>query len=1062
MASEKTPPNSKETNNHDRPNSSGSNDRPTRPQFISISTLPQVALRNPSRPQSPNISSMKSQSAMGSGANSPEGARTPIRSKGPQKVRFPVDNNEATKSVYLPSEEDGDKTYDNDVSRLARHQKSASNASSSSSYFNVVSGSKFRSPLSTPPINVEFSDGNRSTIVPSNSNDTEYYDDSDTDDYVRGNNRGYDGRPPLSRNPSSQALLITHGEEDFDDVIDSQSEAGELASRSMLAAASENQTGIASSIFNIGGITSGGLAPGAGMGDRDARLQANQGSSSRRYLYNKDDPEANITSYNTRVNSGTLLPVTAKDGPYIDGKHTEGDIPMALLHHKLDEYASTQQERERLRSDEDHVDEAAHEFAQQLVRSHSKYLGSRPPSPDQSGLTLSSRSYFDSSPDLIDLGDSRPAGDAGNANNTNQGNSADNSKDQDNNTNANGGSSSDNGGNSDKSETLLIETSSTDDSQGAAGRDEDYVPHPSHVRKGILGSLFMLYGTSHKHSSQQDSSGTPSGASTPRKSSSDDTHHNHHHHQSKSTTDLSGLNHKILFKLHKSRSANASTTSLNDLVSSSATSVNSSLKVPSDGPKKPSRPKPYRVTSSLDVRKAKKERERKKREEQQRLAITLHIAEVLQRQRFILRLCRALMMFGAPTHRLEEYMVMTSRALEIEGQFLYIPGCMIVSFDDSSTHTSEMQLVRCNQGVNLYKLNEIHTIYKDVIHGHLRIDEALEQVEEQFTSKNLYPQWLCVLFYGFSSVAVGPFAFGGRWLDMPIAFFLGASVGVLQTVVAPRSSLYNNVFEVTASIVVSFLARAFGSIGNNQDYFCFAAIAQSSLALILPGYIILCGSLEMQSRNIVAGSVRMFYAIIYSLLLGFGITLGAVIYGWIDSNAVSETTCPHPMNHWWRMLFVPMFTLGLALVNQAHWRQVPIMIVVSSGGYAATYFSGLRLANAAELTSALGALAIGVLGNIYSRVGHGLAFAAMLPAIFVQVPSGVASQGSLVAGINNANSIVNNKTTDATNPDGYSYNTVMNLGITMVQISIGITVGLFVATLVIYPFGKKRTGLFTF
>ena len=206
----------------------------------------------------------------------------------------------------------------------------------------------------------------------------------------------------------------------------------------------------------------------------------------------------------------------------------------------------------------------------------------------------------------------------------------------------------------------------------------------------------------------------------------------------------------------------------------------------------------------------------------------------------------------------------------------------------------------------------------------------------------------------------------------------------------------------------------------------------------------------------------LFYAIIYSLLLGFGITLGAVIYGWIDSNAVSETTCPHPMNHWWRMLFVPMFTLGLALVNQAHWRQVPIMIVVSSGGYAATYFSGLRLANAAELTSALGALAIGVLGNIYSRVGHGLAFAAMLPAIFVQVPSGVASQGSLVAGINNANSIVNNKTTDATNPDGYSYNTVMNLGITMVQISIGITVGLFVATLVIYPFGKKRTGLFTF
>lgn len=49
--------------------------------------------------------------------------------------------------------------------------------------------------------------------------------------------------------------------------------------------------------------------------------------------------------------------------------------------------------------------------------------------------------------------------------------------------------------------------------------------------------------------------------------------------------------------------------------------------------------------------------------------ITVHIADILQRHRFILRMCRALMMYGAPTHRLEEYMVMTSRVLEIDGQF---------------------------------------------------------------------------------------------------------------------------------------------------------------------------------------------------------------------------------------------------------------------------------------------------------------------------------------------------------------------------------------------------------
>ena len=48
-----------------------------------------------------------------------------------------------------------------------------------------------------------------------------------------------------------------------------------------------------------------------------------------------------------------------------------------------------------------------------------------------------------------------------------------------------------------------------------------------------------------------------------------------------------------------------------------------------------------------------------------------------------------------------------------------------------------------------------------------------------------------------------------------------------------------------------------------------------------------CGSLELQSKNIVAGSVRMVYAVIYSLFLGFGITIGTSFYGGISSNATS-------------------------------------------------------------------------------------------------------------------------------------------------------------------------------
>lgn len=58
------------------------------------------------------------------------------------------------------------------------------------------------------------------------------------------------------------------------------------------------------------------------------------------------------------------------------------------------------------------------------------------------------------------------------------------------------------------------------------------------------------------------------------------------------------------------------------------------------------------------------------------------------------KLCRLLIRYGAPTHRLESYMRTSAYSLGIGGQFLYIPGCMIISFDDENTHTAEVKLVR--------------------------------------------------------------------------------------------------------------------------------------------------------------------------------------------------------------------------------------------------------------------------------------------------------------------------------------------------------------------------------
>lgn len=44
------------------------------------------------------------------------------------------------------------------------------------------------------------------------------------------------------------------------------------------------------------------------------------------------------------------------------------------------------------------------------------------------------------------------------------------------------------------------------------------------------------------------------------------------------------------------------------------------------------------------------------------------------------------------------------------------------------------------------------------------------------------------------------------------------------------------------------------------------------------GSIVLCGSLELTSRNIVSGAIRLCYALVYSLFFGFGLAIGAEVY----------------------------------------------------------------------------------------------------------------------------------------------------------------------------------------
>ncbi|KAL5411098.1 hypothetical protein PMIN04_010384 [Paraphaeosphaeria minitans] len=447
-----------------------------------------------------------------------------------------------------------------------------------------------------------------------------------------------------------------------------------------------------------------------------------------------------------------------------------------------------------------------------------------------------------------------------------------------------------------------------------------------------------------------------------------------------------------------------------------------------------------------------------KAKEEHDAKIKIHVASILKRQQYIIKMCRALMVVGAPTHRLEEYLATTAKVLEVNSQFLYIPGCMIISFDDSLTHTAEVKIVRITQGVNLGKLKDCHEIYKEVLHDVISLDEALVALDELINRPDQHPVWLNVIMYGLASVAVSGF-FKARWIDMGPIFVMGTILGFLQLVVAPMSKTYNTVFEISAAILMTCISRALGSI-RGGNLFCFSALTQSSIAMILPGWLVLSASLELQSRAIVPGSIRLIYAIIYSLFLGYGITVGTALYGAMDSNATNATTCQDPLNSYWNFLLVPLYVLFACHTVQAKYKQMPVMIAIAFSGYIVNFYANMKFSSSAPIAYTFGAFAVGVLANLYSRLRHGVAAAVLLPAVYVQVPGSLAASGAITTALQTASSLI--KGGDSTSDNSNSLNAIsFNVAAQMIQIAIGITVGLFMSALLVYPMGKKRSGLWT-
>lgn len=143
-----------------------------------------------------------------------------------------------------------------------------------------------------------------------------------------------------------------------------------------------------------------------------------------------------------------------------------------------------------------------------------------------------------------------------------------------------------------------------------------------------------------------------------------------------------------------------------------------------------------------------------------------------------------------------------------------------------------------------------------------------------------------------------------------------------------------------------------------------------------------------------------------------------------------------------------------------------MMVLIACGGWLVANYSQLMdkgdispvLTNQISLVAAMGSFTVGMLANLYGRFFDGRSFVVAVPGILYQLPSGLSGNGASFITSFTSNS-------NGTSSGVSEVSDGLTIGEQLLNVSLGIAIGLFCATIVMHFLGGRRVrghGMFSF
>jgi uncharacterized membrane protein YjjP (DUF1212 family) len=357
--------------------------------------------------------------------------------------------------------------------------------------------------------------------------------------------------------------------------------------------------------------------------------------------------------------------------------------------------------------------------------------------------------------------------------------------------------------------------------------------------------------------------------------------------------------------------------------------------------------------------------------------------------RFIIKLGTTVHVYGPSAARLETYLNRVTEVLGYDGVFRSSPSEITFAFSrrgqwSQRTHIASVPV----GGYNMAKLAYVGELVEKLVSGELSITDASDRLDEI----DVMPSPWGTLTYALSFVLVGVGFAGltqGNLWDVAISGLLSLAIYIIVVI---SDKVGGRLADALPFVSAYFAGGCAGAINIFIPEINHTLVTLSAIVILIPGFMISAGIIEIVENHVVAGSARLTAGLVYLIKQFTGAWLGIATVGifWTSGNNVNLLLASG-IETW---IFIASLFIGLCIAYQTLLRDFLWVLTNCAFSYGVVIISSNLLS--ADLGILFGAIAAGIFANLWVRGTGRPTSIVLIPAITVLVSGSIGFRGMMV------------------------------------------------------------------